>query len=150
VNSGIVKKVLGKIFFIFVWVMLRTVLLPFWLYFDYCLPVTRLHKLFMWLAFLWIAYIFPVHGHDWIESVRCYWGWNSCGRYAPPTAAEIWWRQSYMRVLVILAGLAWVNFYIQHIKREMRLRRQLANDPDIVIPLPWWKPKWLDKYFWWL
>ena len=78
-NSGIVKKVLGKIFFIFVWVMLRTVLLPFWLYFDYCLPATRFHKLIMWLAFLWIAYLLTAHGHEWYEYVVCNWTIGDCG-----------------------------------------------------------------------
>ncbi|MEC5207446.1 hypothetical protein QF022_002402 [Vogesella perlucida] len=141
---------LGKAFTIFLIVFFKWLLFPFMWIFSNCVQPLRFHKLLIWLAFLWHFYLIPEHGHVWYEYVACNWGVGDCGRYAPPTAAEIWWRQTYMRPLLILAALASTNFYIQHVKREIRLRRQLANDPDMVIPLPWWKPKWFDKYFWWL
>ena len=142
--------ILDKAFAIFLIILFKWLLFPFMWIFGNCVQPLRFHKLLIWLAFLWVGSLLPTHGYDWLEYFRCYFSLDSCGRYAPPTAAEIWWRQTYLRPLLILAALASMRFYIEHIKREIRLRRQLANDPDMVIPLPWWKPKWLDKYFWWL
>lgn len=143
------KTIIGKVFIFCLWLLLRVILAPVTWIFEYCTQPNRLHRMLIWWLFAWFTYLLIDHGHDWLESVRCYWGWDSCGRYRADTPAEIMWRKTYGTPILVLGALSSTYFYWLNVRKEWQRRRELAAAGESPA-LSRWMPAWLDKYFWWL
>lgn len=145
VDAAFVKKTLRACFYFFLrW----GVGFPCSLLLEHCFFPRFLHRLLIWLSCCWGFYLFPSHGHDWLEVVRCHFDWD-CGRYSSPAAPEVAWGELFFTPISILAAWVAIDYYFSHIKREVRLRRQLKRDESYIPVFSRWKPKWYSVYFWW-
>lgn len=143
------KSPVRKVLLACVWFVFGVLLFPITWVLGYCSQPTRLHRMLILWAFMWFFYLFIDYGDGWMNSIYCYWGWDSCGHYRDSTPAEIMWRKTYGTPILVLGALSSTYFYWLNVRKEWQRRRKLAAAGESPA-LSSWMPAWLDKYFWWL